>query len=159
MLARDLDRTELKFRRPFCHTVASSLELLSTQEDGSGAPVERVLALIKRTDEVQLRSESTRILINVVKSLFSTNAGPTVSSGHSEAISQAREAILSNAAVVEAITEQIRLSEKYPVLVNEGIVGLSVLVGGSNGQRGGKLELPTSVLDALLTISLAFPPP
>jgi len=41
---------------------------------------------------------------------------------------------------VRAISEQIRLSEKYPVLVNEGIVALSLLSGGAGGQQGGKLH-------------------
>jgi len=118
--------------------VASSLEVLRTESISEiEAPLDLILALIKRTDELQLRSESTRILINLVRSLFSTS---TSSPTEHNSIEQARQTILAKEEVVRAISEQIRLSEKYPVLVNEGIVALSLLSGGAGGQQGGKFS-------------------
>lgn len=38
--------------------------------------------------------------------------------------------------MVEAVSEQVRRSGKYPVLVNEGIVALSLVSG--NGEKGGE---------------------
>lgn len=37
--------------------------------------------------------------------------------------------------VVDALSEMVRLSEKYPMLINEGIVGLTLLAG--SGEVGG----------------------
>ena len=34
-------------------------------------PLSRLLSLIKRTDEVPVRSEGTRVLVNLVKNLWS----------------------------------------------------------------------------------------
>lgn len=40
--------------------------------------------------------------------------------------------------VVKALSEMVRLSEKYPMLINEGIVGLTLLAG--SGGVGGKFS-------------------
>lgn len=36
---------------------------------------------------------------------------------------------------MDALSEMVRLSEKYPMLINEGIVGLTLLAG--SGEVGG----------------------
>ncbi|GAA5936520.1 uncharacterized protein JCM15063_001909 [Sporobolomyces koalae] len=128
--------------------VPNSLDALSpTNSDSS--PLDRILALIKRTDELQLRSESTRILINLIRTFFSASStGPT----ESQAIQLAKESIAGNAEIVEAVSEQVRLSGKYPVLVNEGIVALSLL-STSGGEIGA-----SNVLSSLLSAPLAPSP-
>ena len=118
-------------------TVPNSLDLLSfksstsTDQEGQITPLGLILALIKRTDELQLRSESTRILINLIRSLFSAS-----STSPNEDVERAKEAVLEKKEIVEAVSEQVRRSGKYPVLVNEGIVALSLLSG--NGEKGGE---------------------
>lgn len=48
---------------------------------------------------------------------------------------KARSIIESNEGVVDAISEIVRTGEKYPILVNEGIVALTLL---STTDSGGK---------------------
>lgn len=45
------------------------------------------------------------------------------------------------AEVVGALSEMVRLSEKYPMLINEGIVGLTLLAG-SGGVGGTSFSHP-----------------
>lgn len=142
--------------------VANSLALLGAAGEPGTSPVELLLAIIPRTDDVRLRSEATRVLINVIRALFSTrppslSATPAVSpvTPHSkrfeqpdgpeaeEERKQAGRTQVVRREVVAALAEMIRLSEKYPMLINEGIVGLTLVAG--SGPTGALL-----VLDALL---------
>ncbi|SCV69780.1 BQ2448_1174 [Microbotryum intermedium] len=145
----------------------------------SGSPtppsaLDLLIASIKRTDNVRLRSEATRVLANVVRSLFSTRVssdpsnlaaaspitpsmnqsnhnGLPSSGGNTGGVDteeslkrRGRSKVVRND-VVEALTEMVRLSEKYPMLINEAIVALT-LVAGSGG-IGAKL-----VLESLTTV-------
>lgn len=123
-------------------------------------PLDHITAIIARTDDVRLRSEATRILINVVRSLFSTRpsstsdlvaaspispnlqtAGPGGSNGldAGEVLKRRGRPLVVTREVVLALSEMVRLSEKYPMLINEAIVGLTLLAG--SGAVGGKLHL------------------
>ncbi|GAA5975022.1 hypothetical protein JCM5350_004548 [Sporobolomyces pararoseus] len=117
--------------------ITSSVDILSAESSLNQNPLDLILALIKRSDELQLRSESTRVLINLVRSLFSTSESPS----EKESVEIARETVLQKEEIVTAISEQVRLSEKYPILVNEGIVALSLLSGGTGGERGASIVL------------------
>ncbi|GAA6060054.1 hypothetical protein JCM10212_001051 [Sporobolomyces blumeae] len=140
--------------------LSTSLEILSSRpgvpdaeadaDSTSELPLSLILGLIARTDEIRLRSESTRILVNLVRSLFSSPRPPTTltqPSIDSDEITDLRrkgqEILLAKKEVVEALSEQVRLSEKYPILVNEGIVALTLLAG--NGELGA-----SAVLSALV---------
>lgn len=147
----------------------NSLSLLDPPADSSveSAPIELILAIIPRTDDVRLRSEASRILINLIRALFSTrppslSPTPAVSpitprSNRLQALSApgteeeeerrktaGRQKVVRKE-VAEALAEMVRLSEKYPVLINEGVVGLTLLAG--SGPVGALL-----VLDALLAV-------
>ncbi|KDE06742.1 hypothetical protein MVLG_02938 [Microbotryum lychnidis-dioicae p1A1 Lamole] len=133
-----------------------------------------LVASIRRTDNVRLRSEATRVLANVVRSLFSTrvNSDPSnlaAASPITPSMNQSNHSGLPSSGgnaggvdteeslkrrgrprvlrkdVVEALTEMVRLSEKYPMLINEAVVALT-LVAGSGG-AGAKL-----VLESLTTV-------
>ncbi|GAA5873186.1 hypothetical protein JCM16303_006965 [Sporobolomyces ruberrimus] len=133
--------------------VSSSLDILAlppTSSENQEPPLDLILALIKRTDELQLRSESTRILINLVRSLFSTSDSTSSHLNQQDPTESGRFAIVSNGEVVSAISEQVRLSEKYPVLVNEGIVALSLLAG-SGGEQGASTVLSSLLHDQTLS--------
>ncbi|KAK0563168.1 hypothetical protein OC861_004942 [Tilletia horrida] len=116
---------------------------------GAGAEnktaLEMLLTLITKTDEVAVRMESTRIIVGVVKSLWSSTA-PT---GDNEAAVRAAKALLTTAsstpvaapvsadqsvpspsiaqAVRAALAQMVRTAGKYPILVNEGVVALTLL--------------------------------
>lgn len=126
----------------------------------TSTPLDFVLALISRTDDVRLRSESTRILVNVVRTLFSTkpininntdfvSASPITPVGavvpnlnstngldEIEILNRRGKPKIVRIEVVEALSEMVRLSEKYPMLINEGIVALTLLAG--SGAIGGE---------------------
>jgi hypothetical protein len=99
---------------------------------------------------VPVKSEGTRVLVNVVKSLWS--ADPTATTVDSVAESDSgSKAILEKqrkraAAVRVILTSEYALalatlvgrSGKYPLLVNEGVVSLSLL---STHKEGGKFPL------------------
>ncbi|KAL8276235.1 hypothetical protein RQP46_011352 [Phenoliferia psychrophenolica] len=145
--------------------VASSL---TSSPSSPATPLDALVALIPRTDDVRLRSEASRTLVNVVRSFFSSKpyiGGDTAHSSPispssatmSPSLSQGGGAMLDEdeiakrkgrpkivrVEVVTALSEMVRLSEKYPMLINEGVVGLTLLAG--SGAVGALL-----VLEALL---------
>ncbi|KAK4057274.1 hypothetical protein OIO90_001771 [Microbotryomycetes sp. JL221] len=146
--------------------VPNSLQVLeaSTGEETTTTiitPLDLLIKLIPRTDDVRLRSEATRVLVNIVRTLFATKAlataelaaaSPITPTLHSsvqsslnveEQLKRRGRPKIARKDVVEALSEMIRLSEKYPMLINEAVVGLTLLAG--SGGAGA-----TFVLDALL---------
>ena len=80
----------------------------------------RLLALIRRSDKTAIKSEGTRVLVNAARTLWST-AAPD---------GDARRAAMSamtSTDVANALAQLIGRSKKYPLLVNEGVVGLTLL--------------------------------
>ncbi|EPQ58166.1 hypothetical protein GLOTRDRAFT_136931 [Gloeophyllum trabeum ATCC 11539] len=116
-----------------CHLVLSS-EGISPEETGA----KQILALIRRSDTIAVKSEGTRVFVQVIKSLWSTEGG---SGEMTERKQEARTALI-NPDVAAALAQLIGRSRKYPILINEGVVALTLL---SMFPGGGKI-----VLDALL---------
>jgi hypothetical protein len=125
--------------------------VLRSEQTSSLTGLAQILALVKRSDSVPVKSEGTRVLVNVVKSLWSSDF----------AISTAAESLTSpvtagavdsadllgkqrkrTAAVrktlspecAEALASLVERSGKYPLLVNEGVVALSLM---STQKEGG----------------------
>lgn len=117
--------------------------------DTSSSPLSDILSLIARTSDVRLQCEATRLLINVVRSLYSSRSvtspiTPSALGGLEMGLAKAkaRNVIENSEGVVEAINEIVRTGEKYPMLVNEGIVALTLL---STTERGGKQQVGHSL--------------
>lgn len=126
--------------------------------------MDAVIALIPRTDDVRLRSEASRTLVNVVRSFFSTKpvsgtdlaaSSPISPSTHgpsstvldeAETLKRRGRPRIVRPEVVSALSEMVRLSERYPMLINEAVVGLTLLAG--SGAVGGMR----------LSLSPALPP-
>ncbi|KAF7294977.1 GTP binding [Mycena indigotica] len=120
-----------------------------------------IMALVKRTRSTAIRSEGTRVLVNAIKSLWSTEpATSPVAQGlnTAEAVTERQEK--RNAAMQKVLTHDcafalaslVGRSAKYPLLVNEGVVALSLM---STIKSGGPLALT-----AILTpIPSDAPPP
>ena len=119
----------------------------------SSTGLNQVLALVKRSDSVSVKSEGTRVLVNAVKSLWSNDASagpgpepiasaPTSDSTSKEVIVQKqrkRAAAMRTVLTPEcalALSSLVGRSGKYPLLVNEGVVALTLL---STQKEGGKL--------------------
>jgi hypothetical protein len=109
-------------------TVQNTLALilpLEGQEQGSIA-LQQILALINRSDSVPVKSEGTRVLVHAIKSLWSSDA--SAGGRRQEAM-----ATLLTPQVANALAQLIGRSKKYPVLVNEGVIALTLLSTHAKG--------------------------
>ncbi|KAF8741027.1 hypothetical protein AX14_006226 [Amanita brunnescens Koide BX004] len=138
------------------HLCSSSLEhtlaMFQRPSDEITTGVAQILNLIKRTDNVAVKSEGTRVIVNIIKTLWlgdnrSTSSeitSPTVMSGNSEEIlekQQKRQTAIRTiiaSDVVSVLTGLIARSRRHPVLVNEAIIALSLL---STTKDGGPLVI------------------
>ncbi|KAG9103570.1 hypothetical protein FRC06_009822, partial [Ceratobasidium sp. 370] len=129
---------------PSASSAISPISPLSPQldeDDDAVSGMDHVINLSQRSDTVALKSEAARVLANAVKSLWSP-AGPEESIMVTPA--QRRRAVhrLSNPQSARALAELVGRSRRYPVLLNEGVVALTLL----GSQRAGAPH----VLDALV---------
>jgi hypothetical protein len=108
---------------------------LASKDSTSPAGLEQIIALVRRSDTIAVKSEGTRVLVNVIKSLWSSDALPdtTLQKRRQEAI----QAVLVPA-FAEALASLVGRSMKYPLLVNEGVVALTLLSTQKDG--GGSLS-------------------
>ncbi|KAG8685686.1 hypothetical protein FRC08_012969 [Ceratobasidium sp. 394] len=130
---------------PTASSAISPISPLSPQldeDDDAISGMDHVINLSQRSDTVALKSEAARVLANAVKSLWSP-AGPEESST-TVTPAHRRRAVhrLSNPQSARALAELVGRSRRYPVLLNEGIVALTLL----GSQRAGAPH----VLDALV---------
>lgn len=97
-----------------------------------------ILALISRTDDTRIKSEATRILNNLIRSVFATKASSSTITESTvfapEVILKARTCLIREE-VVNALSEMMIRSEKYPMLINEAIIGLTLIA--ASGSAGG----------------------
>ncbi|BGP16884.1 hypothetical protein JCM10213v2_004892 [Rhodosporidiobolus nylandii] len=149
------------------NNIPNSLQVLGIPPPASSSsstavdslPLSHVLSLTSRTDDTRLRSEATRILVNVVRSLWSSRPGVQPEEVDEEELlrRQGREVLLQHGQeVVKALSELIRLSEKYPMLINEGIVALALLAG--SGERGASLVLAALTRPSSSPLAPSEPP-
>ncbi|CAG8479375.1 10438_t:CDS:10 [Acaulospora colombiana] len=116
--------------------------ILGENPDEPERPLTRLLGLIKRTDQVAVKSEGTRILFNLIKSVWAENPhsdleGTPVSTLRSE---------LNRKEVVQPLTNIITES-KYPILQNEGIMALTLLVMDDSAGGGGRQQMEGRVME------------
>ncbi|KAG8733429.1 hypothetical protein FRC11_006316 [Ceratobasidium sp. 423] len=95
-------------------------------DDDEPSGMDQVINLSQRSDTVALKSEAARVLVNAVKSLWSP-AGPEESIAVSAAQRKRAVRRLSNRQSTRALAELVGRSRRYPVLLNEGIVALTLL--------------------------------
>lgn len=124
----------------------------------------QIIALVKRSDSIPLKSEGSRVVVNVVKSLWSNHILPPPRTRSAESpllASSNKDVIINqqhkrNTAIRAVLTPECALilaglvgrSGKYPLLVNEGIVALSLL---STQKDGGMTMLSSSFSRIFLT--------
>jgi hypothetical protein len=102
----------------------------SSSADNASSTLNLLLSLSTRVDDLRLRSESTRVIANLVRTLF---AAPSDDAATKQ-VKAGREKLTSRN-VAGSLAEMVRTSERFPVLVNEGVVGLTLLAG-SGGKCG-----------------------
>lgn len=114
-----------------CAGVTENAMRLVDGEAGSTTPrpsaLNALVDMIQRIDDVPTKMEATRVLVNVVKSLWTSARSNGASQAWSEeAILAARRKVVRRD-VIQALAEMVRTSPKYPVLVNEGIIALTLV--------------------------------
>jgi hypothetical protein len=102
----------------------------------------QILGLVKRTDSLPIRSEGSRVLVNVIKSLFLNNI--LAPSPSSEAVEDSSNSVKDgvqeqqkkrNQAIRTILTPEsawtlaslVGRGMKYPILINEGVIALSLM--------------------------------
>lgn len=93
--------------------------------------VDEIISLVQRTDDVAMRCEGTRVCVNAIRTLCSAAGQPGGSARTADALKR-----LGSEDVVEALSQLVRTGGKYPILVNEGVVSLALLVAFGDGGVG-----------------------
>lgn len=87
--------------------------------------LDQIIALIKRTDDPNIGYEATRIFISVLKSLLKTK--------NESSVDQAR---LSQRDVIAALVDLLRRTWKWPILINDSVISLTLLTISGPGGTG-----------------------
>jgi hypothetical protein len=96
------------------------LTLPSDGQDAESTELHQILTLVKRSNSTAVKSEGTRVFVNVIRTLWH---GDTPD----EEQRKAAMSIICSQSVALALAQLVRRSKRYPVLVNEGIVALTLL--------------------------------
>ena len=128
---------------------SSLVVTISGQEETTTTPLDTIVQLAGRTNDVRLKCEATRLLGNVIRSLYSSRSAmspvtPSALGGLEMGLAKgrARGILERHQGTVDALAEMLRTGEKYPVLVNEAIVALTLL---STTEGGGMCSLDSPV--------------
>ena len=80
----------------------------------------QIMALVRRSDTVAIKSEGTRVFVNAIKTLWATDA----SSKDPEWAKRRKEAMqkLATPQCAATLAQLIGRSKKYAILINEGVV-------------------------------------
>ena len=110
----------------------------------------QILALIKRSNSVSIKSEGSRVVVNVVKSLWLLEREKELSVDIQKKRDRAISYLLTSECV-GILTALIARSNRYPILVNEGLVAITLL---TTHKRGGKYHFivaPVEVVHNLVS--------
>jgi hypothetical protein len=111
------------------YSVENTLALILPPEgeDADSTALQQIIALIRRSDSVPVKSEGTRVLVHAIKSVWSSDAS---------AGARRQEAMITllTPQTAEALAQLIGRSKKYPILINEGVIALTLL---STYMKGG----------------------
>ncbi|KAF5391423.1 hypothetical protein D9757_001930 [Collybiopsis confluens] len=149
--------------------VENAYRLVLPPEDEVPVPpsgLSQILALVKRANAVTVKSEGTRVLVNVVKSLWSSDiigspintATSSIANGTVEdSAEKERKKQLCIKAVLTpqcatTLANLVGRSAQFPLLVNEGVVALTLL---STHTTGAPLVLKAT----LAALPFDTPPP
>lgn len=120
--------------------VINALRLFTTVDDGLNG-LDQIFDLVRRTDSLALRNESTRVLGNLIKTLWTpSTVNSPVKTPNAElppqVIEERRRAFdqLCSEDAADALAEMVGRNAKYPVLLNEGIMALTLLASHPPGR-------------------------
>ena len=84
--------------------------------------IEQILNIVRRADSITVKSEGTRVLAAAFKTLYTSEGDKDQSKRRRQAIE-----LLTTHDSAEALAALVSRSAKFAVLVNEGIVALTLL--------------------------------
>lgn len=90
------------------------------------SPLNQILALVRRSDSVAVKSEGTRVFVNAIKSIWSSEA----SSNSDPSWTQRRKAAMDQLvtpSIAAVLAQMIGRSKKYAILISEGVFAFSLL--------------------------------
>ncbi len=107
------------------HTDKSALELAAPPQPSG---LDQIIALVGRSDSIVVKSEGTRVIGYVVKSLW--RAVEQCSPEEMEPMRNAMTKVAS-APAIQALAEMLARNRKHVILLNESILALTLLSGQS----------------------------
>lgn len=103
---------------------------IATSSEGSSC-IEQILSLVKRSDAVAIKSEGTRVLVNVVKSLCAHNkATPSADPRYQNAVQ-----LITKPEYSLYLAQLLARSQKYHLLINESLIAMTLVAVHSNGGK------------------------
>ncbi|KAF8590562.1 hypothetical protein K439DRAFT_1403733 [Ramaria rubella] len=90
--------------------------------------IDQILALVKRSDTIAVKSEGTRVVVNVIKSICSSKQVDMLNEQQRKALE-----LVTTSSATTALAELIGRSAKYPALINEGLSALTLLCSVPSG--------------------------
>ncbi|KAI9304355.1 armadillo-type protein [Cunninghamella echinulata] len=122
-----------------CTNNINNSKRLLANENNNESILNAILSFLHRVDDVAAKSEATRVLIQLIKSVWS------------QPIELELRQQLVQPSIVQAIIELIRTST-FPVLKNEGIIGLTVIMADHNS------DISKELLAGVVPLLIADPP-
>lgn len=116
------------------HAVQNTFSLIGAPDRETLSALDQILALVRRSDSIAVKSEGTRVLGNVIRTLWSSDAN---SPDLVQKRQTAMQAVLTPTCAA-VLAQLIGRSKRYPLLINEGVVALSLL---STHAQGGMLRI------------------
>jgi hypothetical protein len=96
------------------------LALPADGRDAASTGLHQILSLVKRSDSTAVKSEGTRVFVNVIRTLWHED---TPDGGQRKTAMS----IVSTGSIALTLAQLVGRSKRYPILINEGIVALTLL--------------------------------
>ncbi|KAF5357793.1 hypothetical protein D9756_001613 [Leucocoprinus leucothites] len=112
------------------HTFALTIPTFSSS---ASSGLEQILALVKRTDSIPVKSEGTRVLVNVIRSLWAVEPSNQPLSQERQRNREIATQLVLTQDSADALATLLACSGRYPVLINESILALTLLSMHSDG--------------------------
>lgn len=106
------------------HTFALVIPAFSSSTPSG---LEQILALVKRTDSIPVKSEGSRVLVNVIRSLWAVEPQNQTPSQERQRNRETATRLVLSQECADILATLLARSGRHPVLVNESIVALTLL--------------------------------
>jgi hypothetical protein len=98
----------------------NDLALSADGQDAASTGLHQILSLVKRSESTAVKSEGTRVFVNVIRTLWHEDTPD----GEQR---KAAMGIVSTGPIALTLAQLVGRSKRYPILINEGIVALTLL--------------------------------